>query len=429
MPQVKDRSVYVSTRWSGFHERYPTNSATMSNMQVLKLVRTRTGDVNPHWRQDIREQRNATTNMTGIYDTYESAQASGWVKFTYPDANNGPIFKNVTWGDILAAATVPSTTFSSWTVSPLSSVAYNRAVISFLKNVRGAQVMFSAPTFLGELRESLHMIRHPANDLGKRVSDYFKRLKKHKKQKPKTWLKDLSQLWLEQAFGWVPLISDINRAYKALESLNDDRKQIPVRGVGIVTTEWPSKRKTAYLFKPDPSSVAWRFSQRGFENHVVVFKGMVKRQVDSRKVDGWSTFGFEPTEFIPTAWELLPWSFLIDYFSNIGDVITAGCAVRSSIAWSNMTSIRSLHLEAAGGHSATDTDGTFPGYRASDGSPLYSKQVRRYVQRTANATIGTPELAFEVPGLARQWANMSALFIQAHSGLHPQRFPKSGLRW
>jgi len=361
--------------------------------------------------------------MSGTFDTYEATYANWYVlvmnqnnsqdKKIYRDELNGHIFgehTNLPVGGFLLS----------------NSTAYNRALIDYLKRVRQVQVEFSSPTFLGELGEAIHMIRHPAQGLRNLAGSFIDRVKKRKKQRPKDWKKNLSGMWLEQAFGWQPFISDINNAYNTYRGLAKEQDSVMVTGTGIEEGPGAVNLQAPFpqLGNPAFSRLKSRWSKRVTEKVVAKIHGKVIRRTESPYRDKLSAFGFEPLEFVPTAWELLPWSFLVDYFSNIGDVITANCANRSRIVFSNSTIV---NLSINEGYVEMDKDRqkvTLYGYSGGDGAPCVAKLVRRVVTRTANIAVGYPDLTLELPGKPAQWANMLALAVQVHSGVNPQRFVK-----
>ena len=157
------------------------------------------------------------------------------------------------------------------------------------------------------------------------------------------------------------------------------------------------------------------------ERAFVKLTGCVKRQVQAPQVDALSHFGFTPSEFIPTAWELLPWSFLIDYFVNIGDVIQANIVSLSDLAWANRSDVTAKkHIAVSSPFTAKEYAGLWNcKYAGGDGSTAILES--RKWSRSTNVAIGLGELRFQLPGIWAPWANMTALFTQANAEIHPQR--------
>jgi hypothetical protein len=360
--------------------------------------------------------------MTGDIDSYWSEHGTYWVLFKNPnDSLDQTIYRTYIVGDLVTAG---GPTLPDWSLTGTDTKARNQAAIQFLKKVRQVQVGFSTPTFLGELRQSLHMIRHPAESLRNVAIDpWLHKARFLKARNPKSWKSMLGGAWLEYAFGWSPLINDVNSAYKAYKALLNQRHKVPVRAYGIVEYLVPAR---CLYNKPVPmpgnSSIGARLDCRAIEKYIVIYKGKVVRTTDTTLPSVLTLFGFDALEWVPTAWELLPWSFLIDYFSNIGDVITAGCAFRSTIAWANSTSVRTRSVESALRIDSAQTDLNYPKYVDSGGFQLASKHVNRHVQRQANVAIPYPAITLEVPGFPAQWANMTALLASVHTGIHPQTF-------
>lgn len=121
--------------------------------------------------------------------------------------------------------------------------------------------------------------------------------------------------------------------------------------------------------------------------------------------------------------KLLPWSFLIDYFSNIGDVITASVATRSDVRWTNKSVVISRSYESVANFDLPATKSIY-GLRfvSGRGSSVTSKRIRKIVQRRRGVLLGTPSISFNIPGRPAQWANMAALLVVCNNSVHPQRF-------
>jgi hypothetical protein len=125
--------------------------------------------------------------------------------------------------------------------------------------------------------------------------------------------------------------------------------------------------------------------------------------------------GVRARDFLPAVWEAIPYSFLIDYFTNIGDIIEAVSFPLTGIAWGSITfrnhSIRSVERVAV------DPDAlgvVFP----QDGSnkvfsfkPFFVEWDRKYVDRAVWNGSYIPSFRFEIPGTKnwKKYFNIAAL--------------------
>jgi hypothetical protein len=120
--------------------------------------------------------------------------------------------------------------------------------------------------------------------------------------------------------------------------------------------------------------------------------------------------GFDLSSWAPTVWELIPYSFLIDYFSNIGDVIVGWSNLGIQLSWCNRTSRKTIEY----------TDQTVPhpnwgGYAVSHAPAKYFCAKRSVSRATYTGTL-VPDVDFEIPDLgSKKWLNIAALIASRNA--------------
>lgn len=152
--------------------------------------------------------------------------------------------------------------------------------------------------------------------------------------------KHVADNWLNYQFGWLPFLSDLRDFYSTCKSFDKAIKQL-YRDNGKWVRRARSVRKdsetklvledktplfpvvSTWLYAPTPGyrSVYKTTSES------VWFKGSFRYYIPG-KPDSWqwktraiaTLFGLYPTPSL--IWELTPWSWLIDWVSNAGDVIS-----------------------------------------------------------------------------------------------------------
>lgn len=407
---TKDRSVYFAARYMG--ERATFNPKFYQFGLTHRIVRTRTGTVNPNWKQNISDHVNATTPLTGVYMTLNARQGNGSAQTK---------FGKFSWVGDLAAETEPA---------PIASVsstvqAHERAVQRFLKQLRAAQVKMSGQVFIGELHQALHMLRHPAEGLLKAMKEtYLDKLKRIKNKDPRRWQRAISQTWLEATFGWRPFVSDLEDAGKAYQEIcqKAENRFVPLRAVGKSNPTLVEAFAGNQSFPPGTSMVQWK-TRKTWDNAVCVIRGEAKASANTTWLDKARIFGLSPSEFIPTAWELLPWSFLVDYFTNVGDILENSITDVSNLAWACESKVKIRHLDIMMCQNVSQTAANYGvNYISGDaGSPSTAFWQHRSVQRSVGTDLSVPPLRFELPGNPIQQLNIVALWAQAYYGLHQQK--------
>lgn len=411
---------------------------TGSVKATVVCQRYRTGQALPQWRRKLKEGQNCTTPLTAVWESISCSPASVRYDLLYPDGS---------WATREGQGRL---CFADGRKPALSSVADaditaadNRARAMFYKKLRETQVQFSGPTFLGELRETLRMIKRPASALRDSLDNYYAALAKWKKNRPngkgsaayrrKIFREQLERaaggLWLENAFGLQPLLQDIAAGVKAYERLTPPLvNSRPITGWG---TDMVDRRKALQdqdLIPQDKNIGGIVFDTLvplARAQVLVKYRGQVTVSTDRTEWDNAALFGFTPSEFVPTAWELLPWSFLIDYFTNIGDILTSAVTRASSVRFVNRSIVKEadLHLSLA-----PDTEKTRRSLGSSwaisgGGDPSHFQGYRKTVTRDSAGGVPLPVFQLESGLSIGQMCNITALLTN-FVGLHPQSPPR-----
>lgn len=434
---TKDRSASYPARRYGSWDMTPSGS-TKGNYPVTtvqrSLVRTRTGNALPNWFTIIARGGNATTGLTARYENGFDKFGSAVVHF-YGDVGN----PNKYWGWEFAEFVRPRLWSSINDIGPQAPTlattrADNGASAKFYKALRKTAVQWSAPTFLGELRESLHMIRHPANALYGQSRRYLDAVSREMRRNPRYWPRALGGLWLEQSFGWAPLINDVKDAYEAYQRLTNSTSNSKIV-IGSYSDEADTSSTAPMSFGAvsatglSGSHIRYRCTSAvRKESCVVRYRAKVTNSVKATQWDNMALFGFTPSEFVPTAWELLPWSFLIDYFANVGDILNAVVTDTKTVNFVNKTVRRLTEYK---GTLAFDSDASKAAFSVNCSAAvgvIYSQPSwdfsRKDITRSAGSSVPLPGLQFKFDLGDGQKANIAALLAQAIS-LHPQNRPRS----
>lgn len=411
-PVLKDYYLHWLTYQTGLADQDHTSTGN-----YISYTNTKTGGWNPNWKQDIAEHRSAGTPFSGeLFDWQGSTRGSARTSF-YGKANPSLKLGEKVNGDIispddLGAINLPGNV-------PMKTRVVNAAVAKFYQEAWSALRQFQGGVFLGELRETLNMIRHPAKSIRRLVdvysSDVRRRIKRVRRGRPSTspvYISDANKVasdtWLEYSFGLRPLMSDVKSGAEALARLALEPHEY--KKVHVETDE-------TYSVLPNPpfyirniaTFTQYRFSRRRESGYSCWITGEVKCAVANPYLMRKEVLGFSPGDFAPTIYELIPYSFLVDYFSNIGDVIAAWSFPQGSLAWINRSVLEFANREVQAWPSGSFNPN--PGAwveESNDGSRLRCFQLKTLVQRD-QGPLGLPHVTFEIPGSSTKWLNIGAL--------------------
>jgi hypothetical protein len=211
-------------------------------------------------------------------------------------------------------------TGSAWWLRPwlLSVPADDTDIINDVANgaiAEARQAIFDITTNIGEMQQTANMLKDNINrvlDFADKAARKAKNLRP-RKGKPVTeadrWRAFFS-FWLEYRYGWRPLIGSIQDLVKALENKREEGFLLEGHA-----SQWQSLDDTVVgTWKQD--------SDRGTGMQTEFLLG-------SRTYRGsaYATVNFLGNQWgrdpIVSTWELIPWSFVIDWFINIGDWVNS----------------------------------------------------------------------------------------------------------
>jgi len=299
---------------------------------------------------------------------------------------------------------------TSWPLpaAPPYAEAETLAREKFYSQVRSAQTTLQGLTALGELAETLHMIRNPAKALHDGLFAYLKALRKGRNKAGKTTRKRnafVANTWLEYSFGWAPLFNDVRDAAHALVNSKNrhDRSHLVVSGYGETKSD---EVKQSHTTSNGPLRISW--VDHLLTSTSVRYKGAIVNRRQTTYENELENWGFAPSNFLPTIWELIPYSFLVDYFTNVGKVIDSFALRDISLGWGVRTQRVSAISRALEPVNTSTHGGASLGSSASFDPGEYEDEISKF-DRTVVTSVPIPNLRFRIPGLSLQWINMAAL--------------------
>lgn len=351
--------------------------------------------VNPNWRDDIRAGNCATTPLTGYLESYSRFPASFSV-----DYSNGDYSRGTECDDQLSYKYDAST-------AAVLSCADNLARTKIVRKANEYQRPFSGGVALGELRETLRMIKRPGKALWDGINRHIERARRKTarlKVGSNPYRRTASGLWLESVFGWTPLFSDIESGAKALSSLANNASKR--RKLIVANSKCEDQIE---------SDTFWSHYSKGWVRANYTWLSRPRAEVRYRAMLQWDAssyskfryFGLTPSDILPTAWELVPWSFLVDYFTNIGEIIEGYSFGVSRLRWVDRGIKLTLERKLRLNH-------WLPYHPTYTGVGSFTPEISYFRKATVSRSqvFGfdpVPDLNFEIPG-SRQFANMAALF-------------------
>jgi len=419
MSKVFPRS-YVATRYGWFSDNsiLPRSHSAIGSPNGSSIARASwedsvSGGYRGDWRAQLKAHGPAVTSLNGIRTTISHTPGSyscawenrnifaGGAISSYGYEEGHGVLKSFGDVDILP---------------PPSAVASvrNEALSKFYRRAESELRPFQGGVFLGELAEAVEMVRRPGRlfkdglngyltrvrELGSRLS----RLPKAKRQRAIRRM--LADQWLEYSFGWRPLLSDIRQGAEALAQIGRVDRYIRIESSSSVESGSSVVSPEALVLGANYPKIV--YTKKVSTRELYKFYGEVRISNERAFGGKLELFALDFPSFVPTVWELLPWSFLIDYFANVGDVLRQTTLSSGQIPWMASGTLRETLVTRTGipGSSPVSTPSTTFQYCFANADKLEIRS--RIIQRQPEYL---PTVSFQVslPGKPVQWVNMLAL--------------------
>lgn len=279
---------------------------------------------------------------------------------------------------------------------------YERTAVKLRAAIYDAQVGMQGGVFLAEFKQVYGMLRNPIRAMRNLTEGFVavlqRILREHRdiRRKPE-FARKWSKAWLEYSYGMKPLAADLQSLLERLNQISEKRLVTKIRVTEsdyrnaidvndyILSAGFSGSAKRAQTWTSRGSGVAC----------VNVLPAGPKFDLDN--------FGFRFLDIVPTAWELIPFSFLAGYFSNFEQLVKCSFIESSSVVW-NWVGVEDL-VEL---YESYGVGADLPMLIESRASITPAVIKRRRVKRTV---LDEHNYAFSVsfsPSLG-QIANMSAL--------------------
>lgn len=377
------------------------------------------GVTNPSWRHQIRDHQQAGTPLSA--NTHNVFIKEGFMELITQDrsASSGALIPGTRKTFSLVGSPIVKALPLALSSADVS-IADAKASGSFYASARKLTSPNNIAEGLGEYRESVKLLRNRGTQLFRTFPKYVDRLVKTCRglSSPKfrklprsirktSILKMASDSYLEYNFGVRPLIKDIASAVSELQRTPNVLDYSVTSGNGETFANASVIDRSNLIGN---LLVCW--SEYGIEKAQVRYKGAVvleKADTSSLKLND---IGVSMDNFVPTLYQLIPLSFVLDYFSNLGSIVNAACYGTSRLAWCIRTERRVtqfLGVTTAARKNSIGNASTFIETISQTHSPSSLLVDRKRIIRSVISNPPVPSLVLSIPNDPTTWTNLGAL--------------------
>lgn len=376
-------------------DTYKNQSQTFKSMSYLTWTDVIAGQNVPDWEKRIAEVLSATSDYSRTGVKIEKLGRVQWnALLEYTLGNKTAVSASYESLVNKLPASAPQHSLS----------AYEIALGNMLENANQLASPLKGGIFLGELGKTLEMIRRPASALRDSFSLYLNKAFLIRKRRVRP-VRVLADTYLEYLHGWRPLMYDIKSACQAYKDLEATSEYGRAFGKGSNSSTM-SEKGLASIFPTQPVQVELTTTTKTSTS--CKFVGVCRYAYDGIQAPPATRLqrlaGFRWEEFVPTLWELLPYSWVVDYFTNVGTILNAYHALNFVWRWhccsqDARTTVTVTPKCRLGGSRwlTNERDTSIPG------------TASRIRYNRSSPPIRLPLLILRLPGNEWQWGALAAL--------------------
>lgn len=365
-----------------------------------------TGDNAPHWRKKLRQHVNASSSLVGEGYLFRAGSCFGKQQQR----------STKQWVLVDGVVDYGSIGFNAVS-SSISSAADNRARSKVLADYLRIRNNWRGGNFLAEVRETIHMFHHPLDTAYLKTIKWLQSINDAKKRfKGDALAKALASDWLAYVFGLKPLVNDIQDAIPAWEKLWDpDNWDVhSLHGLGYDRSQnTQTFQQTVSLQGGTAGTINCTYDKVQSFVSAVKYYGQVKARPFGFGSQ-MEKFGVDPFDVAPAVWEAIPFSWFVDYFVNVSEVLD-GCRLwNAESAWMNR-GVRNSSTVTAANVRTVSSDATWQN-REISGHGWFTAHFK--VFRDAIGGVPHPNWVFKMPGFpSLRWLNIAAVLEQRNYGI------------
>lgn len=262
----------------------------------------------------------------------------------------------------------------------------------------------------GEIRSTLEMLRHPFRDALNLTGRMIKSFKAHRGKSTRSAARAFSNMWLEYRYGWKPLILDIHQVYKNHRTFRS--RLFKRRLVARASQSGSQNTSKSFEMQPCiPDFGVWKASGTVTRSQEVAAHAGVIYEVQPRSASEQVSVDYRlgADSLLQTAWELTPFSFVVDWFVDVGtwlEAIIPVPGVQILGSWVTTVNTSSTTYSCTGFQGRTDSVITETGTLGS------SVHHRKIIERLINQCLPqAPPVNFDFSSLTHA-VDGSCLTIQ-----------------
>lgn len=295
---------------------------------------------------------------------------------------------------------------NEWGVKPLDP-SVDGAVALQEALSRAQSDCYDALTFAAEFRKTVEgviTLRTRAMTLWTRFDNRVRTSSRKRRYRGMEVGQILAEIWLELRYMWRPLVYDMISAQEAIRRLAEGIEDPLQRAYSSRVATTSSNRVVT------DNSIRYKDGAAGGVTGVRVYSAQsvtVERTVHASVGLQVTTRDVIMTDPFVTGWELIPYSFILDWFVTIGDMLTAfspfatGQLRYASLATTTVSTYRSINaLQPSSGY-------------VWEGNPSAAPCVRTKTVTTYSRVAATPQptLAFDVQLNISKILDLTALWL------------------